>query len=118
MKRSHEPIFWSLFGAGGVLSALIAPILIFITGIIAPIGLWMPHESLDYARVLGFAQHWFGKLLILAVISLFLFHAVHRIYHGLHDLGVHAGTAAMAVAYGSAVVGTLIAAYLLFALGF
>jgi hypothetical protein len=31
---------------------------------------------------------------------------------------VHAGTAAMAVAYGSAVVGTLIAAYLLFALGF
>ena len=118
MNRSHEPIFWSLFGAGGVLSALIAPILIFITGIIAPIGLWMPHESLDYARVLGFAQHWFGKLLILAVISLFLFHAVHRIYHGLHDLGVHGGTAAMVVAYGSAVVGTLIAAYLLFVLGF
>ena len=39
MKRSNEPIFWSLFGAGGMLSALVAPILIFITGIIAPIGL-------------------------------------------------------------------------------
>ena len=54
MKRSHEPIFWSLFGAGGVLSALIAPILIFIMGIIALIGLWMPHEAFDYSRVFGF----------------------------------------------------------------
>jgi fumarate reductase subunit D len=118
MKRSHEPIFWSLFGAGGVLSALIAPVLIFITGIIAPIGVWMPPEALDYPRVLGFGQHWFGKLVILAVISLFLFHAVHRIYHGLHDLGVHAGTGTMVAAYGSAAVGTLITAYLLLAVGF
>ena len=118
MKRSHEPIFWSLFGAGGVLSALVAPILIFITGIIAPIGLWMPPQALDYSRVLGFAQHWLGKLLLLAVISLFLFHAMHRIYHGLHDIGVHAGTGAMATAYGSAFLGTLVAAALLFKLGF
>ncbi|HXV09238.1 MAG TPA: fumarate reductase subunit FrdD [Burkholderiales bacterium] len=118
MKRSNEPIFWSLFGAGGMLSALVAPILIFITGIIAPIGLWMPSQALDYSRVFGFAQHWIGKLLVLAVISLFLFHAVHRIYHGLHDLGIHAGTGAMAVAYGSAALGTLIAAWLLLAVGF
>jgi fumarate reductase subunit D len=118
MKRSHEPIFWSLFGAGGMLSALVAPILIFITGIIAPVGIWMPQEALNYARVLDFAQHWLGKLLLLAVISLFLFHAVHRIYHGLHDLGVHAGTGAMVAAYGSALVGTLIAAWLLLAVGF
>lgn len=118
MKRSHEPIFWSLFGAGGVLSALIAPILIFITGIITPIGLWMPQHALDHARVLGFAQHWFGKLLLLAVISLFLFHAAHRIYHGLHDIGVHAGTGAMVAAYGSALLGTLAAAYLLLVIGF
>jgi fumarate reductase subunit D len=118
MKRSHEPIFWSLFGAGGVLSALVAPILIFITGIIAPIGLWMPPQALEYSRVLAFAQHWLGKLLILAVISLFLFHAAHRIYHGLHDIGVHAGAGAMAAAYGGALLGSLIAAYLLFAIGF
>ena len=91
MKRSHEPIFWSLFGAGGVLSALVAPILIS-----SPASSRRSdcgcRTKLDYPRVLGFAQHWLGKLAILAVISLFLFHAVHRIYHGLHDLGVHAGT--------------------------
>jgi len=118
MKRSNKPIFWSLFGAGGMLSALVAPILIFITGIIAPIGLWMPSQALAYSRALGFAQHWFGKLLLLAVISLFLFHAAHRIYHGLHDVGVHAGTGTMVAAYGGALVGTLGTAYLLFAIGF
>ena len=117
MKRSNEPIFWSLFGAGGVLSALVAPVLIFITGIIAPIGLWMPGQALAYSRVLGFAQHWLGKLMLMAVISLFLFHAVHRIYLGLHDIGVHAGTAARVAAYGSALLGTLIAAYLLIVVG-
>lgn len=118
MKRSHEPVFWSLFGAGGMLSALVAPILILITGIIAPAGVWMPPQALAYSRVLGFAQHWFGKLLILAVISLFLFHAVHRVYKGLHDIGVHAGTGAMVAAYGSALLGTLVAAYLLLVVGF
>jgi fumarate reductase subunit D len=118
MKRSHEPIFWSLFGAGGVLSALVAPILIFITGIIAPIGMWMPPEALDYSRVLAFAQHWFGKLIVLAVISLFLFHAAHRIYHGLHDVGVHAGTGTMIASYGGALVATLVSAYLLISIGF
>src|SRR6478752_10132101 len=95
MKRSNAPIFWSLFGAGGVLSALLAPVLVIITGIITPIGIWMPPGALAYDRVLTFSQHWIGKGLILAVISLFLFHAAHRIYHGLHDIGVHAGTGAM-----------------------
>ena len=116
MKRSNDPIFWSLFGAGGVLSALVAPILILITGIIAPAG-WMPSQALEYSRVLGFAQHWFGKLLLLAMISLFLFHAAHRIYLSLHDIGVHAGTGARVVAYGSALLGTLVAAYLLLVIG-
>ena len=113
MKRSNEPILWALFGAGGVLSALTGPILIFITGIVAPVGLWMPEEALAYSRVLGFAQHWFGKLLLLAVISLFLFHAAHRIYHGLHELGVHAGAGAKAAIYGGALFATVTAAYLL-----
>ena len=72
MKRANEPVFWSLFGAGGVLSALLGPILIFITGIIAPTGIWLPPESMAYPRMLAFAQSWCGKAALLAVISLFL----------------------------------------------
>ena len=37
-KRSNAPIFWLLFGAGGMLSALLGTVLVFITGIAAPLG--------------------------------------------------------------------------------
>ena len=33
MKRSNAPVFWLLFGAGGMLSALLGAMLVFITGI-------------------------------------------------------------------------------------
>ena len=118
MKRSNEPVFWSLFGAGGVLSALLGPILIFIPGIIAPVGLWLPHEAIGYPRMLAIAQSWCGKVTIFVVISLFLWHAVHRIYHSLHDLGIRAGAGAAAVCYGFALVATLATAGLLLIIGF
>jgi len=118
MKRANEPIFWSLFGAGGVLSALLGPILILLTGIVAPVGLWMPPEAVGYPRMLAFAQSWCGKALLLAVISLFLWHAMHRIYHSLHDLGVHAGAGAATICYGFALAATLATAYLLLIIGF
>jgi fumarate reductase subunit D len=117
MKRTNEPVFWSLFGAGGVLSALLGPILILITGIIVPAGIGIPPEAMAYPRMLAFAQSWFGKVVLLAVISLFLWHAVHRIYHSLHDLGIHAGTGAAVLCYGFALIATLAAGCLLFIIG-
>ena len=117
MKRAHEPIFWALFGAGGVLSALLGPILILITGIIAPTGTGMPPEAMAYPRVLALAQSWYGKVALLAAISLFLWHAMHRIYHSLHDLGFHVRAGAAAVCYGFALVATLATAYLLLSIG-
>jgi fumarate reductase subunit D len=118
IKRSNEPVFWSLFGAGGVLSALLGPILIFITGIAAPVGIWMPPEAMAYPRVLAFAQSWPGKAALLAVISLFLWHAVHRIYHSLHDIGFRAGRGAAVICYGFALAATLATGVLLLVIGF
>ena len=118
MKRTNEPVFWSLFGAGGVLSALLGPILILITGIIVPTGIGIPPQAMAYSRMLAFAQSWCGKVALLAVISLFLWHAVHRIRHSLHDLGIHAGTGGSVLCYGFALVATLASAYLLLIIGF
>ncbi len=113
--RSNKPIFWSLFGAGGMLSALVGPALIYITGIAVPLGLANPN-AMRYERVLALARNGFGKLAILLVIGLFLFHGCHRMYHTLHDFGVHVGPGLKAAFHGFAFAGTLVAAYLLIGL--
>lgn len=118
MKRSNAPIFWGLFGAGGMLSALIAPALVFITGIAVPLGVLLPRDALSYPRVLALAQHWAGKGLLFVVISLFFWHSAHRIYHSLHDVGIHAGLMAKLVCYGGALAGTLAAGCALARIGF
>ena len=117
MKRSNAPIFWSLFGAGGVLSALVGPVLVFITGIAVPTGVALPPAAMAYSRVSAFALSWGGKAVLFAVIALFLWHAAHRIYHCLHDFGVHPGAATKVLLYGSAFVGSVAAAWLLLAIG-
>lgn len=116
-KRSNAPIFWALFGAGGMLSALLGPMLVLITGVLVPLGLLLPQELMGYERALGFAQHWAGKGFVFVVISLFAWHAAHRIFHSLHDVGVHAGVAAKLACYGSALAMTLVGAVSLVAMG-
>ena len=46
-------------------------------------------DTLSYEKIHAFASSWFGGLIILAAIALPIYHAMHRIFHGLHDLGIH-----------------------------
>lgn len=118
LKRSNAPIFWGLFGAGGMLSALLGPVLVLITGLAVPMGLLFGVDAMSYANMLAFAQHWLGKAFLFAIVSLFLWHAGHRIFHSLHDVGIHTGPGAKAVCYGGALLGTVIAALSLLSMGF
>ncbi|WP_136413226.1 fumarate reductase subunit FrdD [Herbaspirillum sp. ST 5-3] len=117
-KRSNAPIFWALFGGGGMLSALTGPVLIFITGIAAPLGFLLPHELMSYPRMLAFSQNIIGKLCILAVIILYLWHAAHRIFKSLHDVGIHPSPASKMACYGTAFIGSVLAIYAVLAVGF
>lgn len=117
-KRSNAPVFWLLFGAGGMLSALLGPVLVLITGVLVPLDLLLPRELMSYSRSLAFAQHWLGKGLLFAVIALFAWHAAHRIFHSLHDLGIRGGVPAKLACYGTALAITLAAAAGLLAVGF
>lgn len=112
-KRSNEPIFWSLFGGGGVLSALFGPMLVLITTVLVPLGILLPAETMSYARVLAFVQWWPGKLAVFVVVWLFLFHAMHRLGFTLHDLGVPGGHALKAVCYSFAGLMSAVCAWLL-----
>ena len=71
---------------------------------------------MSFAHMQAFAGHWLGKLAIVAVISLFLWHGMHRVYHGLHDIGIHAGKGAMVACYGVALVATLLSIWLVLAI--
>lgn len=110
MRRTHAPVFWLLFGAGGMLSALIGAALVFVTGLAVPLGWPLPRDLLAYPRVLAFAQHPVGKAALLAVIALFAWHAAHRLLCTVHDFGLHKGPLAKGIAYGSALVVTLVTA--------
>lgn len=118
MKRSNEPVFWSLFGAGGMLSALTGAALVFVTGIGVPLALLLAPELMSYSNMLAFAQHWFGKLVIFTVITLFLWHAMLRILLLLHDFGVRQGPVPAIIGNGFALFCTVFTAYLLLSLGF
>lgn len=116
-KRSNQPPFWLLFGAGGMLSALLGAALVFITGIAAPLGL-EPRAAMSYPDLLAFARNPAGKAFLFAVVSLFAWHGAHRIYHTLHDLGIPTGLIAKLACYGVALLVTVRAAYTLLAIGF
>jgi len=118
VKRSNEPLFWALFGAGGMLSALVAPVLVFVTGIALPLGWLLPPSAWNHARVLDLAHRPMAKIALLALVSLFLFHGCHRLLHSLHDLGLHTGRAAAVAFYGFAGAATVVTAGLLLRIGF
>jgi fumarate reductase subunit D len=118
VKRSNAPVFWVLFGAGGMLAALFGPALVLITGIATPLGSAPPAGVLSYARILALARHWWGKAFLFLVIALFAWHATHRIFHSLHDLGMRTGSFAKLACYGGALVVTVVCAVSLLSLGF
>ncbi len=115
--RSNQPVFWLLFGAGGMLSALFGVGLVFVTGIAAPLG-FEPRAVMSYADLVAFTRNWAGKAFVFAVVSLFMWHGAHRIYHTLHDLGVPTGFAAKLACYGTALLVTVTAAEALLKIGF
>jgi fumarate reductase subunit D len=92
--------------------------LVFVTGIALPLGIFFAPEAAGYANMLAFERHWLAKAFTFAVIALFLWHAAHRIFHSLHDLGVKSHAASAWACYGIATLGTLAAAGALLAIGF
>ena len=109
MARSHKPIVWGLFAAGGTFSAFVTPVMIVVTGLAITFGLLAP-EALAYDRVLGWLQNPLGKLIAFAVVFLPAWHAAHRLRITAHDFGVRADTMVAVICYALAALATVVAA--------
>ena len=105
MARSNKPILWLPFAAGGLVAALIMPVLILITGLLVPLGIL----HLPYDRVAAIAHNPIGKLVLFGIVALPAWHAAHRLRMTAHDLGLGGGFAVKAACYGAA-VGVILAA--------
>jgi len=97
-------------------AALIGPALILLTGVMAPFDLGVSFP--DYGTLLAFARHPLGKLALLAVIALFLWHGAERACLTLRDMRVGPGWLLSWATYGIAGLGSLITLSLLLAIGF
>ena len=109
-----EPIWWALFGAGGMVAALILPIMIYLFGIALPMGSF-PFESYSPVRMQNLLGNFLVKLFLLVVIALPLFHWAHRFRYTLYDgLQIkHLNEMINVLCYGGAIIGTIVAGYLL-----
>lgn len=112
-KRSNEPFVWLLFSAGGVVAALFIPVQLFLFGVAFPLG-WLDTPSYD--KVLGLVHGPIGRLYLLLICTLPLFHWAHRFRYTLYDgLQIkHLNELVNTFCYGGAIVGTAIAAYLIY----
>src|SRR5204863_6760826 len=111
MARSNKPILWLPFAAGGLVAALIMPVLILITGLLVPFGVL----HLPYERMAAIAHNPIGRLILFGIVALPAWHAAHRLRMTAHDLGLGSGFAVKAACYGSAVVAMAAAAAALLA---
>ena len=112
ITRHPEPLLWMLFSAGGVLSAMLMPILVFLFGVAFPVG-WLAAPS--HERMLVVLGDPLTRLVLFGLCVLSLFHWAHRFRHTLYDgLQIkHLNEVIALLTYGSAVVGSVAAAYLL-----
>lgn len=117
-KRTTAPVFWLLFGAGGMLSALFGPALIIMTGLMLPRGWGVPANFADYDHVLGFVQNPIAKLVLFAVIALFFWHGAERIFLTLKDMRAGNLLILRLATYGVAALLTLATLTVLLAVGF
>ncbi|SHO57416.1 fumarate reductase subunit FrdD [Vibrio quintilis] len=115
-KRSDEPIWWGLFGAGGTWFAMITPVTILVVGLLLPLGIISP-DTFSYENMTHFMANIFGALFTIGTLALPIWHAMHRVHHGMHDLKFHTGTVGKVACYAFAFLVSALAVIFVFMVG-
>jgi fumarate reductase subunit D len=107
-------LLWLLFSAGGVLAALLIPILLFLFGVAFPLG-WLTPPS--HGHLFAVLDHPLTRVVLFLLCTLALFHWAHRFRYTLYDgLQIkHLNELINLLCYGGAIGGSVVAGFLLFA---
>jgi fumarate reductase subunit D len=111
-KQSNEAFFWMLFSAGGVVAALLIPVHLLLFGLAIPPG-WVQAPS--YEHMMSLVRMPLVRIYLFILCAFPLFHWAHRFRFTLYDgLKVkHLNEIIFVLCYGGALLGTIVAAYLL-----
>ena len=112
MARPKTPLLWFLFSMGGTIAAFLIPVHLFLLGVAFALR-WVPAPSYD--AMLELVRHPLARLYLFGLISLPLFHWAHRFRYTLYD-GLklkHLTELIAVICYGSALAGSVLAAYTL-----
>lgn len=105
--RRVEPIVWLLFSSGGVVAAVVLPVLVLVFGFVYPLGWVTPPEHSHLAAVVS---HPVTLLVLLGVFTLLLVHSAHRFRYTLYDgLQIKQQRLIAVLCYGTAVAGVVAA---------
>ena len=111
MSKSNEPVLWLLFSAGGMISAVVFPMLLIITGVILPFEL---AGELAFERIHNAVKNPGVKLVLFFVIALPFFHWAHRFRFTLIDIGLKPMSFLISLlCYGDAITRTIAAAFII-----
>lgn len=103
-----ESLWWGLFSAGGVCFAVLLPSAILFFAVLLPLG-WLPADALSHERASALLFSVPGFLFVGAAVCLPLFHAAHRLRHGMFDLILGRDTTNKKLMYGAAALLSLLA---------
>ena len=90
-----EPFWWSLFGAGGIVAAVLVPAHILVQNLLGAAG--VPAATSDYDRARKLTAHPVVRLYLLVLTTLPLFHWAHRFRYYLMDFGILGARRAIAM---------------------
>jgi len=107
MSSSNKPVIWSLFAAGGTITALLTPVLILLFALAVPFGLLSP-DTFSYVRIENLLENPLIRLIIFTVLFLSLWHAAHRMRITVHDFGLRSDGIAMFLLYSLAAIASVI----------
>jgi fumarate reductase subunit D len=110
MAIAKKAVVWSLFAAGGTLTAFVFPALIAIFLLVAT---GHVPDGLQFEQIHSFAVSWLGKACLFVVLFLSVWHAAHRLRVVAHDFGIRKDALIANAVYAVALICTVLAAFYL-----